>query len=78
MNTLFFGTGYWGKGAGNGPWSGRLRGGCLGLWLGASAATCPDTPSMAIAFPFGSLKTTSGKYAIRSANWQSGYSDNRL
>ena len=34
MNTLFFGTGFWGKGAGNGPWfMGDFEG---GVWAGGS------------------------------------------
>ena len=36
MNTLFFGTGFWGKGAGSGPWfMGDFEG---GVWAGGSAS----------------------------------------
>ena len=34
MNTLFFGTAFWGKGAGSGPWfMGDFEG---GVWAGGS------------------------------------------
>jgi hypothetical protein len=73
MNTLFFGTGYWGKGAGNGPWyEGDFEGGVWACGSGASNASCSGTPSMTMDFPFGILKTSSGKYAIKNANAQSG------
>ena len=73
MNTLFFGTGYWGKGAGSGPWYlGDFEGGVWACGSGASNVTCSGTPSMTMDFPFGILKTTVGKYAIKSANAQSG------
>jgi hypothetical protein len=72
-NALFFGTGYWGKGAGTGPWYAGDFG--SGIWVcgsTGSSATCPNTPSMTMDFPFGILKTSSGKYTIRVANAQSG------
>ena len=73
MNTLFFGTGYWGKGAGNGPWFlGDFEGGVWGCGSGASTASCPSTPSMTMPFAFGILKTSAGKYAIKSADGTTG------
>jgi hypothetical protein len=78
MNTLFFGTGFWGKGAGSGPWfMGDFEG---GVWSGGnvgapSAAndTTQANPSMAgVPYAFGVLKTSSGQYALRMANAQSG------
>ena len=73
MNTLFFGTGYWAKGAGSGPWYlGDFEGGVWGCGSAGSNVTCSGTPSMTMDFPFGILKTTSGKYTIESANGQSG------
>jgi len=74
MNTLFFGSAtYWGTGAGKGPWfMGDFEGGVWACGSAGSAVTCPDTPSMAIPFAFGILKTSSGKYAIKSADGTSG------
>ena len=73
MNTLFFGTGYWGKGAGTGPWyEADFEGGVWACGPGAATASCPDSQAMTMDFPFGLLKTSSGKYAIRVANAQSG------
>jgi hypothetical protein len=73
MNTIFFGTGFWDKGAGSGPWfMGDFE---AGVWSGGSATTTGNTntndPSMSgVPFAFGSLKTTSMKYAIHVANLQ--------
>jgi hypothetical protein len=73
MNPIFFGTGYWGKGAGNGPWfMGDFEGGVWAGGSGASSAVISSNPSMNVPFAFGILKTSSGKYAIRVANAQSG------
>jgi hypothetical protein len=84
MNTIFFGTGYWGKGEGAGPWfMGDFEG---GVWAGGTTAGTPgapssttvtspantNNPSMKVPFAFGILKTSSGKYCIRAANAQSG------
>ncbi len=78
MNTLFFGTGFWGRGAGNGPWfMGDFEG---GVWSGGnvgapSAAndTTATNPSMAgMPYAFGIVKTSSGQYALRMGNGQSG------
>jgi hypothetical protein len=64
MNTLFFGTGYWGTGAGNGPWFlGDFEGGVWGCGSAGSNVNCPNTPSMAIPYAFGILKTSSGTWA---------------
>jgi hypothetical protein len=73
MNTIFFGTGYWGTGAGTGPWfMGDFEGGVWAGGSGASNVNNPNNPSMKVPFAFGILKTSSGKYAIRAANAQSG------
>jgi hypothetical protein len=81
MNTLFFGTGFWGRGAGAGPGlMGDLGG---GVWsggnVGAPSATNDVTqtnPSLAVPFAFGILKTSTtpapGQYALRMGNAQSG------
>ena len=79
MNTLFFGTGFWGRGAGNaGPWfMGDFEG---GVWSGGnvgapSAAndTTATNPSMAgIPFALGIVKTSTMQYALRMGNGQSG------
>jgi hypothetical protein len=69
MNTVFFGTGFWGKGAGSGPWfMGDFEG---GVW--SDGASTPDTnnndPSMKVQFAFGVVKTSPPtNYAIRVAN----------
>ena len=76
MNTLFFGTGFWGKGAGSGPWfEADVEG---GVWAGGAAAGDPggsngsspntNSPSMHVNFAFGTVKTSSGKYEIRVAD----------
>jgi non-reducing end alpha-L-arabinofuranosidase len=57
MNTIFFGTGYWGSGAGSGPWfMGDFEG---GVW--SDGASTPDMnsndPSMKYQFAFGIVKT---------------------
>jgi Alpha-L-arabinofuranosidase B, catalytic len=80
MNTIFFGTGFWGRGAGAGPWfMGDFEG---GVWSGGSINTAtpsatndltPTNPSMAVDYAFGILKTSvPNLYAIRTANAQTG------
>jgi len=84
MNTLFFGTGFWGKGAGSGPWfMGDFEG---GVWGGGYRTNDPGTPppsgqpavpntmnpALGVPYAFGILKTSSGQYALRMANLQSG------
>jgi hypothetical protein len=73
MNALFFGTGYWGKGAGSGPWFlADLEGGVWAGGTGASSAQNPNLPSSGVDYAFGILKTSSNNYAIRVGNAQSG------
>jgi hypothetical protein len=69
MNTLFFGTGYWGSGAGSGPWFGGDFEG--GVWMGGSGAVSANSsnPSMAgVSFALGILHTPVAKYALRMAD----------
>jgi hypothetical protein len=69
MNTLFFGTGFWGKGAGSGPWFlGDFEGGVWAGGSGGSNVTNSMSPSMKYPFALGILKTSSGQYAIRMAD----------
>jgi hypothetical protein len=71
MNTLFLGTGYWGTGAGSGPWFlGDFEGGVWAGGSGASNVNNPNSPSMKVPFALGMIKTTSGQYAIHVANLQ--------
>jgi non-reducing end alpha-L-arabinofuranosidase len=73
MNPIFFGTGYWGKGSGSGPWfMGDFEGGVWAGGNGASTATNSNNPSMKVEFAFGMLKTSSGKYAIKAGDAKSG------
>ena len=81
MNTVFFGTGFWGKGASSGPWfEGDFEG---GVWAGGAVLGDPgappvqnqnavpnnNNPSMKFPFAFGIVKTTPPtNYAIRAAN----------
>jgi hypothetical protein len=75
---LFFGTGFWGSGAGDGPWF--MVSNTSGVWAGGSKAGDPgwgalssmappnlDNPSMAVPFALGFLKT-GAKYALRMAD----------
>jgi hypothetical protein len=76
MNALYFGTGFWGKGAGNGPWFlGDFEAGVWSGGSGASTTTNNNLPSSTMDYAFGILKTsTTGtpQYAIRVGNAQSG------
>ncbi len=73
MNALFLGTGYWGSGAGNGPWfMADLEGGVWAGGTGASNAVNNNLPSSNIPFAFGILKTSSSNYAIRVGSAESG------
>jgi hypothetical protein len=70
MNTIFFGTGFWDKGAGSGPWfMGDFEG---GVWAGGSSSTTGNTnsmnPSLKVQFALGVLHTPVGKYALRMAD----------
>jgi hypothetical protein len=73
MNALFLGTGYWGKGSGNGPWfMGDFE---AGVWAGGSGpsnAVNSMLPSMTMNYAFGILKTRAGNYAIRTADATTG------
>jgi hypothetical protein len=75
MNTVFFGTGFWGKGAGSGPWFGGDFED--GVWMGGSATNDPGTPgasanannpTLKVSFALGILHTPVGKYALRMAD----------
>jgi non-reducing end alpha-L-arabinofuranosidase len=80
MNTIFFGTGFWGKGVSPGPWFGGDFEG--GVWMGGTSAGTPgapgsqtvaavantSNPSMTAPFSLGILHTPVGKYALRMAD----------
>jgi non-reducing end alpha-L-arabinofuranosidase len=73
LNALFFGTAYWGKGAGAGPWF--MADFETGVWAGGSGASStvnPDDPSITFKYALGILKTNASSYAIRVGNAQSG------
>lgn len=76
MNTLFFGTAYWGKGQPSGPWfENDMEAGVWAGGSGAAGATNNNLPSSKFNFAFGITKTsTSGtpQYAIRVANATAG------
>jgi hypothetical protein len=73
MNALYLGTGYWGKGAGSGPWyMGDFEAGVWSGGSGPSNSTNPDSPSMTMDYAFGILKTRQGNYAIRTADATTG------
>jgi hypothetical protein len=77
MNALYFGTGYWGKGTGNGPWfMGDFEAGVWAGGSGASQTTNNNLPASNVDFAFGILKTSTTnntpQYAIRVGNAQSG------
>jgi len=75
MNTIFFGTGLWGKGAANGPWfEADFE---AGVWSGGSGSdptmiTNLMNPAVTYDFAFGVVKTNTTNYAIRVANAQTG------
>ena len=71
-NALFFGTAYWGTGAGSGPW---FMADFETVWSGGSGlatATNPASPSITFDYAMGILKTNATSYAIRVGNAQSG------
>jgi hypothetical protein len=71
MNTIFFGTGFWGKGEGKGPWFlCDFEGGVWAGGSGGSGTSNTKNPSMPVPFALGMVKTNSGKYAIRVADVQ--------
>jgi hypothetical protein len=78
---LFFGTAFWGKGAGSGPWF--MVDFEAGVWAGGSKpgdpgwgglngpfVPNPNNPSLKVPFALGVTKVSSTKYAIRAANAQ--------
>jgi non-reducing end alpha-L-arabinofuranosidase len=72
-NALFFGTAYWGAGAGDGPWF--MADFENGVWAGGAEAASqknPELPSIRSKFAFGSLKTGSASYTLRVGNAGSG------
>jgi hypothetical protein len=74
MNALFFGTGYWGKGAGSGPWfMADFEGGVWPGDSGGAITTNVDLPTSDQNFAFGILKTSSSGYSIRVGDGQSGF-----
>jgi hypothetical protein len=73
MSALFLGIGYWGRGAGSGPWF--MADFEAGVWAGGSgdsSATNSNLPSSNYDFAFGILKNTVSDYAIRVGSGQSG------
>jgi hypothetical protein len=73
MNAIFFGTGYWGKGTGSGPWfMGDFEAGVWAGGSGASSAVNNNLPSSTMDYAFGILKSGPGNYAIVVGNAQSG------
>jgi len=77
MNAIYFGTGYWGKGMGNGPWFlGDFEAGVWATGSGPSNAVNNNLPSSTMDYAFGILKTSTNgntpQYAIRVGNAQSG------
>jgi len=73
MNTLFFGTGSWGRGANNGPWFlGDFEAGVWAGGSGSSNTTNSNNPSMNVPFAFGVLTSNQTDYALRMGNAQSG------
>jgi hypothetical protein len=73
MDALFLGTGYWGRGTGNGPWfMADFEGGVWAGGSGQSSATNNNLPSSNHDYAFGILKATSSNYAIRVGDARSG------
>lgn len=79
MNTLFFGTAFWGRGAGNGPWF--MADYEAGVWAGGSnpgdpgwgalgdnAPPNPNNPSLPVPFAIGFLKTDPQDWSLRMAD----------
>ncbi|NLE02115.1 MAG: T9SS type A sorting domain-containing protein [Fibrobacter sp.] len=77
MAALYFGTGFWGKGAGNGPWfQADLEGGVWSGGSGASGVKNQNLPSSPMEYAFGILHVNvvdnQSHYAIKVGNAQSG------
>ena len=81
MNTLFFGVAFWGKGAGSGPW--MMADFEAGVWAGGSRIgdpgwgglndshpVNPNNISLKVPFAFGTLRTSSSQWTLRSADLQ--------
>lgn len=79
MDALFFGTGFWGRGAGAGPWMMADFEG--GVWAGGSRPgdagwgglndphpLNASNPSLKVPFALGFLKTNSTQYSLRMAD----------
>ena len=79
MNTLFFGIGYWGKGAGAGPWF--MADYEAGVWAGGTRPgdpgwgalegdhpANPNNPSLKVKFALGFLKTNMTDWSLRMAD----------
>jgi len=79
MNTLFFGTAFWGKGAGSGPW--MMADFEAGVWAGGAKIGDPgwgglndahpannNNPSLKVNFAFGILKTSTSQWSLRMAD----------
>jgi len=79
MNTLFFGTAFWGKGAGAGPWF--MADFEAGVWAGGAKIGDPgwgglndshpvnnNNPSLKVNFAFGILKTQTSMWSLRMAD----------
>ncbi len=78
-NSLFYGTAYWGSGAGTGPWFMADYG--TGIWAGGTIPGDPgwgglsdsgpanlDNPALRVPFALGFLKTDPSNYALRMAD----------
>jgi non-reducing end alpha-L-arabinofuranosidase len=73
MDAIFFGTGYWGKGAGGGPWFlGDFENGVWSGGTGASNTTNANDPSMGVNYAMGVLKSNSSTYAIMAGDATTG------
>lgn len=78
MNALMLGNGFWGKGAGQGPWfmgdfeAGVWAGGVNGDIGSGGFDANPELPAMTMDFAFGILKTQPNNYAIRVADATTG------
>lgn len=79
MNTLFFGTAFWGRGAGSGPWF--MADFEAGVWAGGTAPgdpgwgglngerpANPANPSLKVPYAIGFLKTDPQNWSLRMAN----------
>jgi hypothetical protein len=72
-NALFLGTAYWGTGEGSGPWfMADLE---AGVWVGGTEGSNwvnPNSPSMALPYAFGILKTGPQNYTLRMGDATAG------